>query len=174
MKGLYWLVTLTMLAVATGAAQAQSTTWSPSTLGVGANGWDWLIGNWSCINSIPSPMGGPSSTKTAIGRSNAGSSLFVRSSGKNFDQSGYIAYVSKTKTWLSPSTYADGSYSSESTTETGKQTVWSGTFFNAPSGSPIKVRDTYVGLSSTKFTDLSEYQNAGTWKTQAKVTCTKT
>jgi hypothetical protein len=174
MKRSYWLATLMVLVIATTAAQADSTAWSASTLGVGANGWDWIIGTWSCTNSLPSPMGGPSTMTLTFTRSNASGSLFARSTGQNFDSSGYIAYASSTKTWLNPSTYSDGSYNTESTTDTGKTTVWSGMFFNAASGKSIGVRDTYVALSATKFHDLGEYQDAGTWKTQTNVFCTKT
>jgi hypothetical protein len=172
MKRLLWLVTLAAMAVVTRAAQSQSTAMSPS-MGVGAHGYDFLIGTWSCTSSTPSPMGGPASTTLTASRSNAGGAVFVRGTGKNFDSSSYVAYASKTKTWWSPSAFADGSYEFESTTGTGKKVVWSGSYFSAASGKTIQFRDTYTMLSPTKYTDLGQYQSAGTWKTQYNITCTK-
>jgi hypothetical protein len=84
-------------------------------------------------------------------------------------------YVAKTKKWLGPFALADGSYGSESTTQTGKTTVWTGPVFYAATGKTMQNRDTYVIFSSTKYTDLGELQSEdSTWKTQYKVTCTKT
>jgi hypothetical protein len=70
---------------------------------------------------------------------------------------------------------ADGSYGTESTTQTGKTTVWTGPAFYGATGKTAQNRDTDVILSSTKFTDLGEYQaDDGAWKTQYNLTCTKT
>ena len=118
-------------------------------------------------------MGGPASTTLTFSRSNAGSALFIRVTGKNFDGTSYLAYESKTKTWWNPSALADGGYADESTTDTGKKTVWTGSFFNAASGKTLQVRDTYAMPSLAKYIDLGEYQSGGTWKTQYNTTCTK-
>jgi len=175
MKRFYWIVTFIVLTVATSAAQSSSAEWSPSMAGVGAHGYDWQIGNWSCTNSMPlSPMSGPSKTTGTVTRTNSGALLY-HTTGKNFDSVGYGVYVAKTKTWLGPVALADGSYGSESTTQTGKTTVWTGPIFYAATGKTMQGRDTYVILSSTKYTDLGEYQSGdGTWKTQYKLACTKT
>ena len=174
MRRFYWLVTLIVLAVAASAAQAQPTAWSPSMAGVGAHGYDWQIGNWSCTNSMPmTPLGAPSSETFTATRTNSGAVLF-HTTGKNYDSVYYNLYVAKTKTWLSPFALADGSYGSESTNQTGKTTVWTGQLFFAATGKTIPTRDTYVILSSTKLTDLGEDQFSGTWKPQYNFTCTKT
>ena len=174
-KRFYWLITLMVLAVATSAAQAQPNTWSPSMAGVGAHGYDWQIGNWSCTNSMPpSPMGGPSSQTFTATRTSSGAIMF-HTVAKNFDEVAYNLYVAKTKTWLGPFAIADGSYGSESTTQTGKATVWTGQGFFTATGKTMQVRDTYVIPSAAKLTDLGESQSAsGTWKAQYNLTCTKT
>ena len=141
--------------------------------GVGPHGFDWMIGKWSCTNSMPSPMGGPSTSMSTVTASN-GHGVFFRNTSKNFDNSYYLQYVSKTKAWLAPVIYADGSYGSESTSQTGKKIVWTGSVFDAASSKTMQVRDTWVIPSAAKFTDLGEVQSAGTWKTQYNVTCTKT
>jgi hypothetical protein len=174
MKMFYWLTTVMVLAVASSAAQAKSTAWSPSMAGVGAHGYDWQIGNWSCTNSMPSAMGGPSIQTLTVTRANSGAVMF-HTTGENFDSVGYNQYVAKTKTWLGPYAAADGSYGTESTTQTGKTTVWAGPAFIAAMGKTTQGRDTYVILSATKYTDLGEYKSDdGTWKTQYITTCTKT
>jgi hypothetical protein len=172
MKRLLWFVTLVALAIAPCAAQAQPTAWSPSMVGVGPHGYDWMIGRWSCTNSMPSPMGGPSTSMSTVTASNGGG-VFFRNTGKNFDNSYYAVYVSKTKAWLSPFIFGDGSYGSESTTRTGKKIVWTGSVFDTASGKTMQVRDTDVMLSATKYTDLGEYQSGGIWKAQYNLTCTK-
>ncbi len=172
MKRLLWFVTLAALAVAPCAAQAQPTAWSASMVGVGPHGYDWAIGRWSCTNSMPSPMGGPSTSTSTVTASNGGG-VFFRNTGKNFDNSYYAVYGSKTKAWLSPFIFADGSYGSESTTQTGKKIVWTGSVLDAASGKTMQVRDTDVMLSATKYTDLGESQSGGIWKAQYNLTCTK-
>jgi hypothetical protein len=82
--------------------------------------------------------------------------------------------VSKTKTWWNPVSYADGSYQIESTTDTGKTTVWSGSYFNAGSGKTTRIRDTFTVWLPAKFTDLGESESAGTWKKQYFITCKRT
>jgi len=174
MKRFYWLVTLMVLAVATSAAPAQSDAWSPSMVGVGAHGYYWQIGNWSCTNSMHTPMSGPSSQTSTVTRTNSGAVMF-HITGENLDLVAYNVYVAKTKTWLAPFALADGSYGSESTTQTGKTTVWTGPQFFVSTGKTMQARDTYVILSSTKYTDLGEYQSDdGTWKKLYDLTCTKT
>jgi hypothetical protein len=174
MKRFCWLVTLILLAVATSAAQARSNEWSPSMAGVGAHGYDWLIGNWSCTNSMHTPTSGPSRQMSTVTRTDSGAVMF-HTTGENLDLVEYNIYVAKTKTWLAPFALADGSYGSESTTQTGKTTVWSGPQFFVTTGKTMQARDTYVILSSTKFTDLGEYQSgAGTWKKLYSLSCTKT
>ncbi len=169
MKRLLWFVALAALAVVPCAAQAQS---SPSMVGVGAHGYDFLIGTWTCKSNTPSPLGGPSTSTLTGSRSDAGG-LFLRSTGKGFDEAGYIAYAAKSKTWWNPNGFSDGGYSEESSTQTGKKTVWTGSYYSAASGKTVQIRDTYTISTMNQFTDLNEVQSAGAWKTQYTITCTK-
>ena len=74
----------------------------------------------------------------------SGGALFYRSSGENFDNSWYAVYVPNTKTWFAPFIVSDGSYGTESTTQTGKKIVWTGTGYFADSGKTLPIRDTNV------------------------------
>jgi hypothetical protein len=174
MKRFLFAVMLVAMAVAPCAALSKSGGMSLSMIGVGAHGYDFLIGTWSCESRNASPIGGPTSTTLTFTRSNAGSAILVRGTGKNFDVSSYLSYVSKTKTWWNPSAFADGSYENESTTDTGKTTVWTGSYLDAASGKTMRVRDTYTSPRLTQYIDLGQYQSAGTWKTLSTTTCTKT
>jgi hypothetical protein len=159
------------LAIAPCASPAQSAM-SASMLGVGPHGWDFYLGTWSCTNSVPSPTGGPATSTATITKNNAGAGLFFRATAQDFDESGYVAYSAKTKTWFNPASFGDGSYSYESTKQTGRKTVWAGTYFNAASGSTTQIRDTYT-LSTGKYTDVTEMKTGVGWKMAANLTCTK-
>src|SRR5580693_3167834 len=94
MKKLPWLVALTVFALAPSATLPQSMMSPSLTQGVGPHGYDFLIGTWSCVNSMPAtPMSGPSNTTATFSRSGQGTAIFVRVSGKNFDAAGYVAYA---------------------------------------------------------------------------------
>jgi hypothetical protein len=160
---------LAVLALAPCVAQSQS---NPMAVGVGPHGYDFLIGTWSCTNSMPSRMGGPSSTTLTFARSAAGS-ISVHVTGTNFDALGYAGYTAKTKTWWNPSAVGNGDYSTESSQQTGKKTVWTGQYFDGSTGKATPIRDTYTIDSLSVYKDLSEARIGGTWKTQAKTTCTK-
>jgi hypothetical protein len=171
MKKFLSLAMLAMLVLAPSAARTQTST---NMIGVGPHGYDFLIGSWTCTNTTPTPMAGPSVSKFTASRSNQGSSLVIRTSGKNFDSTSYLTYVPAAKTWWTPSAFADGSYETESTTQSGKKVVFSGSYFNAASGKTTQVRDTFVQPSIATYTDLGEYQAGGVWKKQYNITCTKT
>lgn len=146
----------------------RSQTMNPSTIGVGPNGFDWAVGTWSCTNSMPSAMGGPSSQTLTITKTNNGA-LMYHATGANFDNTWYNVYMPKSKSWVSPFILADGSY--ESTSQTGAKIVWTGTASDA-TGKTMQVRDTNV-FAGSKYTDLGEFQSGGTWKPQYNVSCTK-
>jgi hypothetical protein len=169
MKRLLCSMMLTLVVVVPSAAQSQ--TMSASMNGAGPNGFDWAIGTWSCTNNVPSSMGGPSSQTLNVTKTSSGALLY-HAAGKNYDNSWYNVYVPKTKMWVSPFILADGTYGTESTNQTGKTIVWTGTAIDA-SGTTTQIRDTNV-YEGTKYTDLGEYRSAGAWKTQYNVTCTKT
>jgi hypothetical protein len=145
---------------------------SVSTVGVGPHGYDWLIGNWTCTNSMPTAMGGPASQTLAATRTTTGSVMF-RVLGTGFDQTGYLAYAPKNKTWWVSFAYANGSYGGESTMQTGRKTIWTGSYFDAGSGQTIQIRDTYTMSGTSKYTDLSQYKSGAAWKSVYSGTCQK-
>jgi hypothetical protein len=170
MKRLLSSLMLLALVVVPYTAQAQSIM-STSMIGVGPHGYDWLIGTWTCTNSAPSAMAGPAIVTLRASRGSAGNALLLRSTGTNFDSSGYLIYASNR--WWSPSAFADGGHESESTVQIGNKAVWTGSYFSPASGKSMQVRDTYISPSLTKYTDLGEYQTGGTWKKLYSITCIK-
>jgi hypothetical protein len=172
MKRLLSLVTLAVLAVAPSTAQPQSPAMAKPAVGVGPHGYDWLIGTWNCTNSTPSAISGPATSSYTVTRT-IGGGLYIRTSGKNFDSSSYIAYSAKTKTWAGPASFADGSYEFESSTGTGNKVTWAGTYVAGGLGKAVPVRDNYTLINATKQTDVGQTQSGGTWKTLYTVACTK-
>ena len=170
MSKFFTVLALTVLGLAPGIALSQPM--SVSMVGVGAHGYDFMIGSWSCTNSAPSRLGGPSTSSFTISRSVNGA-LLVHSTAANYDTSSYVVYSAKTKTWWSPTAYADGSYNFESTKQTGAKSVWTGTLFDAASGTTNPIRDTFTFPNPTTQTDVTQVQVGGTWKTEANSTCTK-
>ena len=168
MKRLLLPIMLTIFALAPCAVHSQ--TMSASSYGVGPNGFDWAVGTWSCANSMPSPMGGPTSQTLTITKTNGGAIMY-HFTGGNFDYVSYNVYMPKTKSWISPFILADGTYGTESTNQTGAKIVWTGTATDA-TGTTVQVRDTNV-FQASKYTDLGEVQSGGAWKAQYKLTCTK-
>ena len=165
------LVALAALTLIPCLAFADSMAASPS-MGAGPTGYDFLIGTWTCTSSAATAMGGPSTSTLTASRAQAGGAIYIRSTGKGFDEAGYAVYSPKSKTWWNPNAFADGGYSTESSTQSGKKTVWTGVYVTA-SGKTIHIRDTYMLSSMTKFTDLDEIQAGGAWKAQYTITCTK-
>jgi hypothetical protein len=166
MKGLLFFAAFATLATAPCLAPAQS------TYGVGPHGWDYYIGTWTCANTMASSVSGPATATVTITASNAGAPLFFRAKGDGFEQSGYVSYSPKTKVWSNPGAYADGSYSFESTNQTGRKTTWTGSYFNAASGTTVQERDTYT-LNPGQYTDLNQTKVGGAWKTTGNSICKK-
>lgn len=168
MKRFFLSIVLTTFVLIPCAVHSQ--TMSPSTNGVGPNGFDWAVGTWSCTNSMPSPMGGPSSQTLTVTKTGNGA-LMYHVTGTKFDETWYNVYLPQAKSWVSPFTYADGTYGTESTTQTGAKLVWTGAATDA-TGKTTQIRDTTT-FEGSKYTDLGEVQSGGTWKTQYNSTCTK-
>lgn len=145
---------------------------SPATAGVGAHGYDFLIGSWSCINAVPSALEGPSHTSVTIARSVNGT-LSIHVTATNFDATGYLIYDAKSKTWWNPSIEANGGYGTESTQQTGTKTTWAGPFVDPSSGKTAQVRDLYQWVTNSKYTDLYQISAGGAWKTVGNSTCTR-
>ena len=162
------LLVLAFLAAMPGVARSAM---SSSTAGVGPHGYDFLVGTWSCKNTMASALSGPGATTLTIERSPSGA-LAVHVSGAGFDAMGYVVYDAKTKMWWNPSAIANGGYGTESTKQTGKKTTWTGPFVDS-TGKTMQQRDTYTWASATSYTDLFQVETGGTWKTEGNTTCTK-
>ena len=107
-----------------------------------------------------------------ITKTNSGAILFHHV-GPNFDSVWYDVYVPAKKMWASPSSADDGSYTNESTSQTGKTVVWSGSTYYPSSGKTFEWRDTFVN-GAEKFSYVGEQRSGGTWQKQYAQTCTKT
>jgi hypothetical protein len=169
MRKILWFVVLASVAIM--PCPVRSQLMSGPMYGAGPRGYDWAIGTWSCINRMPSATGGTATQTLKVAR--AGGAIFFRSTSASFDAAWYDVYVPGKKMWVSPFILSDGTYGSESTTQSGRRVVWTGSAVFAGSGRPQNVRDTYVN-SATKLTDLGEVMSAGVWKVQFNITCTKT
>ena len=168
MKRFLWSIAAVALVLVPSIAQSQTI---PSTVGAGPHGFDWQVGTWSCSNSMPAtPLGGPSTQTENVSRTSGGA-IFYHFTGDNFDSSGYNVYVPTKKMWVSPLSVADGTYGTESTTQSGKKIVWTGTAVDA-AGKTTQIRDT-IAYGDTNYTDLGESLSAGVWKAQYKLTCTR-
>ncbi len=143
-----------------------------SSVGAGPSGYDWLVGTWSCTNSMqPSKLGALSSTTLTSMKLKDGS-IAMHTASPNGEVTVYYAYVPSTKTWYSPFVDSGGNYGYESTQQSGKTILWTGTF-HLTNGSATPIHDTFTMLSMTKQYDLSEAEVGGAWKTVAKTTCTR-
>jgi hypothetical protein len=141
-------------------------------IGAGPHGNDWTIGTWSCTNSMPATaIGGPSNQTVTVSRIGDGA-LLNHWTGNNYDFYSHSVYVPAKKMWVSTFIAPDGSYGGESTTQTGKTIVATGTAVDA-TGKTMQMRDTQVYMGPTKYTDVGELLLAGTWKTEYKISCTK-
>lgn len=165
MKRLLLLGAFASLMLSPCVAAAQS-----SMSGVGPHGWDYYLGTWTCTNGTASSVSGSSTATVTITSTDSG--LFFRAKGQGYDQSGYVVYSAKAKTWANPTAYSDGSYSFESSSQSGKKTTWTGTYYNAASGTTVQERDTYT-LSPGRYTDLNQTKSGGVWKMTGNSTCTK-
>jgi hypothetical protein len=165
-------VVVMALAVMLPSAAVVASPMMPAGIGVGPHGYDFLVGTWTCKNSIPSAMGGPAVTTVAIAHS-LNDALWVHVTGTGFDALGYVVYAPKTKTWWNPASVVSGGYGTESTQQTGKKTTWAGPFTDPSSGKTTQVRDTYTFMNPTTYTDLYQVDVNGTWKTEGNSTCTK-
>lgn len=167
MRRLLWSVAAVVVVIIPSMARSQTS----ATFGAGPNGYDYMIGTWSCVNSMPaSAMGLPAQESLAISKSGGG--LLFHTTAKNLDVSSYNVYVVRKKMWVSPFAVSDGTYGSESTAQTGKKIVWTGSLYDPGSGKTLPTRDTYTN-EATKYVDLGENQIGGIWKAEYRLTCTK-
>ena len=155
-------------AVAVGASNAMSM----SAVGAGPAGYDYLVGTWSCKNTMAASKLGalPSSSLTATKLKDG--SILIRTASPNGDVTAYNTYLPSSKTWFSPYADSGGYYGYESTQQSGKSIRWTGIFYS-PSGGATPICDTYTMLAMTKQYDLSEAKVGGSWKVTARTTCTK-
>ena len=138
----------------------------------GEHDYDWLVGTWTCINSMPSPIGGPAKQAMTVAPSYA-QGFFVRITGHDFERSGYIGYAAKTHRWWNPFSYPNGNHAVESTTQRGAKTTWEGPYVDVGTGTTFEVRDIYTVSSPTRFTEVGQYRSGDAWHTGFSGTCTK-
>lgn len=168
-----FFIILAFAAISLAPSAALSSPMALSMVGVGSRGYDFMIGGWSCRNTVPTRLSGPTSSRFTVSRSAASGSLFIRSMAANYDVTSYVTYSTSTRTWWSPTAYSDGSYNIESTRQTGARVVWTGTLFDASSGQLHPIRDTFTFSNPTTQTDVTQVQIGGAWRTQNNSTCTK-
>jgi hypothetical protein len=150
------------------AAQAAT----PSVADVGAAGFDWLVGTWTCANNAAAAIGGPS-TQTVTYLRNASGGLSLHVNGGSFERTGYLAYLPATRTWWQSVAYPNGSRYGESTKQTGTKTVWAGPYTDVVSGKTFMVRDTFTVVSPAQYEDVGQYQSGSVWKTGYHGICKK-
>lgn len=154
-----------------GTARADSMM-SMSSVGAGPHGYDYMVGTWSCRNTMhPTALGALAATYMTASKLKDGN-IMIRTASPNGDVTAYDAYLAKTKTWYGPFADSGGKYGTETTQGSGKTIRWVGTFYDTD-GSATPIRDTYTMLSMTKQLDVSEAKVGGAWKVVAKTTCTK-
>lgn len=130
-----------------------------------------MIGTWICRQRMQSSLGGPSVTKLIATRSGPSpGDILLRVLGTGFDAAGYLHYDAKTQTWWNPVSLASGG-GTESSRQTGRSTVWNGTFTDG-SGT-VNIRDTYVQPTMRMYSDTTQIQRGGSWKTVGRSTCVK-
>jgi hypothetical protein len=169
MKKILCSLTVAALVIVPSIVRSQT---SSSMIGAGPHGNDWLIGTWSCTNSMPATaIGGPSNQTVVVTQIGDGAQL-NHWSGTNYDFYSHSVYVPAKKMWVSTFIAPDGTYGGESTTQTGKTIVATGTAVDT-TGKTTQMRDTQVYVGPTKYTDVGEALLAGTWKTDYKISCTK-
>ncbi len=170
MRKLLVLAAVFGLFAAPGAVGAQSSMMSSS---MGPHAFDWMIGNWSCKNSMPGALAGPAVQMMTATRSSTTGAIVWRYTGKGYDQYGFLSYVPKTGAWWFSWAYPGGSIGNESTKQPGKKTLWTGLIFDSSTGKSMHIRDTYTMYGSTKFNDLGEDDSTGTMKVSYNGTCVK-
>jgi hypothetical protein len=171
LKKLLFFAAFSAMLGALGGVSAQSSTMM-SGAGAGPHAYGWMLGTWTCKNAIPTALAGPAVQTLTATRSTMTGAITWRYIGTNYDQYGFLAYAPKTKTWWSSWAYPGGSTGNESTKQTGRKTMWTGTIFEA-GGKPFDIRDTYTVYSPTKFNDYGEDNSSGSWKPGYNGTCTK-
>jgi hypothetical protein len=145
---------------------------SMSSVGAGPHGYDFMVGMWSCTNTMqPSELGALTSVTSTSTKLKDGN-IMIKTASPNGDVTAYNVYVAKTKTWYAPFADSGGKYGTESTQQTGKTIRWVGTFYDTD-GTATPIRDTFTMLSMTKQLDVGEAKIGGAWKVTARTTCTK-
>lgn len=170
MKKLLGICTFAALVVAPGITGAQS---SRSVIGTGPHAYDWVIGTWSCTNTMPSGKAAPASQVTGT-RSDTTNSIVLHFTGKDSDQYAFLSYEAPSRTWWFSSALPGGDMANESSTMAGKETVvFHGSYFNASKGTHFHIGDTVTLYSATKYTDQSADDSKGSMRTSNTSTCTK-
>jgi hypothetical protein len=166
------LIALFIAIVFVGVVSIASADSMSSSMGSGGmDTMNWLIGTWHCRLS-----GGSMSTGSLAFTAEDISTRHVivyRVTSKPVDSVGYIGYATKEKMFFNTSIDTDGGYGSESSAGwSGSTMAWIGTYADRTNKSS-KVRDTYVKLSDSKFTDKSESFDGKKWVLSTNTACSK-
>lgn len=173
MNRLYALSALVLAAALIPCAVIAQPMGAGPMMGVGAHGYDFLVGTWTCTNSNPNAMTGPATSTMTASAAAAHGAIAIHLTGSNFDGYNFISYNPQTHVWSSPAAFADGTYGIETTLQTGTKVQWAGTALDPTSGKMIQIRDTYTMSNVTTYSDLSEADMGDGWKHLATYTCTK-
>lgn len=141
-------------------------------IGVGPHGYDFLVGRWKCNESAQfQGKWAPKAFMFKIELLGEGS-LSLLWSAKLVPVKNVVTfdYLSEIKTWSASAAYFDGTRASETTTDTGQKTVWTGSELN-PRSQKTFDRDTWTFPSLDEFTDVAEQQIGGTWTVVGNSTC---
>jgi hypothetical protein len=158
------------LVAAPGIAAAQSSMMSAAA--TRGHAYDWMLGTWTCTNTIPSALAGPAVQTLTATRSSTTGAIIWRYTGKNYDQYGFLSYVPSSHAWWFSWAYPGGGVGYESSAQSGKSSNWAGSIYD-PSGKTIHIRDVYTVYSPTKFNDTGEDDSSGTMKPGYNGTCVK-
>ena len=179
MKGLICLVALAIFcrtpnaALADATPAATSTLISLSTIGVGAHGYDFLIGHWDCTNSAPYSIYDPLRFSLTYGPAGTdGTLLGVQRATGYGEVELLLVYADDLRAWVRSYSSADGSHGKEASQDTGPKIVWIGSEVNSETGA-TNSRETWTFQSLAEYNDLSEDQFKGKWKVTGNVNCRK-
>lgn len=164
MRNVFALGALAVFAVLPGTAIAQ---------GSGSHAYDWMLGNWTCKNSMPSTLAGPAVQMLTATRSTFTGAIIWRYTGSNYDQYGFLTYAPRTGTWWLSWANPGGSVGNESSNGSGKVTHWMGMIVNTDSGKTEHIRDTYTLYGPNKFNDLGLDDASGSMKPSYNGTCVR-
>jgi len=179
------LVLACLLMLATAVALADETPSQLSTIGVGPNGFDFMIGTWKCEGTI---IEGTQPFRFYIYAKRSG---LTNSIVLDWDSHGNrlvdsLNYDPSAKTWhskyrtsvnnayqLQGSGTTDITVETQSTSDTGPRIVWPGLRYPRYYGAKTPIRETWTFATPEQFDYLFETEKHGSWIVFDKATCAK-